>query len=136
MEWRKLKNIILLILLALNAALAVLIGGPALIDQYREQQGEQEAMRFLARKGIEFDTVQLPDPENLPPRTVLRDMEEESRIAGILLGEDAVRESRGGEVYRYTSPLGVVQFHSDGAFWAQFVPGACPVSGSGGEARG
>jgi len=134
MAWRKLKNIILLILVALNMALALMIGGPALSDRYREGKAEQAALTFLAQKGIEFGDVQPPDPGELGPKTVMRDLEEEARIAENLLGGDAVQENRGGEVYRYTSPLGVVQFHSDGAFWAQFAPSAYPVLGEASEA--
>jgi len=127
MEWRKLKNIILLILLALNLALALLIGGPALSDYYRESQADREAVAFLERKGIGFGDTMIPDPADLRPMTVDRAREEEARLARKMLGEDAMQEARGGEVYRYTSSLGVVQFHSDGSFWAQLAPGAFPT---------
>lgn len=130
MEWRKIKNIILLILLALNAALAILIGGPALSDHYREIQATQEAVAFLEHKGIQLHDIQLPDPAQFPPRTAVRDREEEARLACALLGEDTRQEARGGEVYRYTSSSGVIQFHSDGSFWAEFTPGAFPVGTS------
>lgn len=127
MEWSKLKNIILLILLGLNTALAILIGGPALSDYYRENQAAREAVAFLEQKGILLQDVQLPNPMSLPPGTVSRNREEEARLARALLGEDAQQEARGGEVYRYTSRVGVLQFHSDGSFWAELEPGAFPV---------
>lgn len=127
MEWRKLKNIILLILLGLNLALAVLIVGPSLSGYYHERQADREAAAFLEQKGIRFDSAALPDPADLMPQSVARDREEEGRLARKLLGEDAVQEARGGEVYRYTSALGVVQFHSDGSFWAQLTQGAFPA---------
>lgn len=127
MEWRKLKNIILLILLVLNGALAILIGGPALSDYYRDRQADREAAAFLKQKGILFDETVVPNPEALFPQSVVREREEEARLARKLLGESAVQEVRGGEVYRYTSDLGMVQFHSDGSFWAQLTPGSFPV---------
>ena len=127
MEWRKIKNIILLILLGLNAALALLIGGPALSDHYREIQAKREAITFLAQKGIQLDESQIPDPLQLPARTATRDREGEARVAGSLLGENTEQEARGGEVYRYTSPAGMIQFHSDGSFWAELTPGVFPV---------
>ena len=127
MQWRKLKNIILLILLALNLALAGLIGGPALSDHYHELRADREAVAFLEQKGIGFGNIDLPAPSQLVPQNVARAREEEARLARKLLGEDAVQEARGGEVYRYTSALGVVQFHSDGSFWAQLTEGAFPV---------
>ena len=127
MEWRKLKNIILLILVALNAALALLIGGPALSDHYRDIQAGREAVSFLEQKGILFGDTNLPNPEDLCAQKVEREREEEGRLARKLLGEDALQEARGGEVYRYTSDAGVVQFHSDGSFWAQLSPDAFPA---------
>lgn len=127
MEWRKLKNIILLILLALNLALAGLIGGPALSDDYRESQAGREAVAFLEQKGISLGGIVLPNPADLEPLSVTRAREEEARLARQLLGEDAVQEARGGEVYRYTSALGVVQFHSNGSFWAQLARDTFPV---------
>lgn len=127
MEWSKLKNMILFILLGLNLALALLVGGPALSDYYRENQANREAALFLEQKGIRFGDTVIPDPADLMPQSVAREREEEGRLARMLLGEDAVQEARGGEVYRYTSALGVLQFHSDGSFWAQLVPGAFPA---------
>ena len=60
MQWRKIKNIILLILLGLNLALALLIGGPALSDSYRQVQAKRDAIAFLEKKGIWLDESQLP----------------------------------------------------------------------------
>ena len=127
MEWRKIKNIILLILLGLNAALAILIGAPALADRYREAQANRDAVDFLTGKGIQLDGVQFSDPAELPARTATRDREGEARVAKALLGENTEQEARGGEVYRYTSPAGMIQFHSDGSFWAELTHGAFPV---------
>lgn len=130
MEWSKLKNIVLLILLGLNLALGILIGGPALSDRYRESQATREAVTFLEQKGILMQDTQLPDPAQLPARVVFRDREEEARLARALLGEDAQQEARGGEVYRYTGKAGVIRFHSDGSFWGQLTPGAFPIGDS------
>ena len=113
--------------MALNVALAILIGGPALSDHYRNLQADREAAAFLEQKGILFGDIVIPDPEELFPQNVEREREEEARLARELLGDDAVQEARGGEVYRYTSNRGVLQFHSDGSFWAQLVPGAFPT---------
>lgn len=127
MEWKKLKNIMLLILLGLNLALAILIGGPALSDRYREAQANRDAITFLEQKGIRLDEAQLPDPAAMPARVATRDRDGEARVAKALLGEETKQEARGGEVYRYTSPSGMLQFHSDGSFWAELTPGSFPV---------
>lgn len=131
MEWTKLKNIILMILLVLNAALAVLVGRPQLSGYYRTAQANRDAIDFLEQKGIFVAESLIPDPEDLLPQMVERDREEEARLARQLLGEDARQEVRGGEVYRYTSALGVLQFHSDGSFWAKLEVEAFPIVSTG-----
>lgn len=131
MEWRKLKNIMLIILLALNLALLGLIGGPRLSAYYRQSQADREAVAFLEQKGIGISADQIPDSQALQPQIAERDLEEEARLAGQLLGEDMIQEARGGEVYRYSSPLGALQFHSDGSFWAELDENAFPLTGSG-----
>ena len=130
MEWKKLKNIILLILVVLNVALAALIGGPAVLDYYRGLQGNRDAAAFLEGRGISLSGVTIPDPEKMPPQVVERDREAEEVLAQKILGGETLREARGGEVYRYTSNLGVLQFHSDGSFWAQLSADVFPLGDS------
>lgn len=131
MEWRKLKNIILIILLALNLALAALIGGPRLSAYTRESQAEREAVLFLEEKGIGVSLDQLPAGEEFQPLQAERDQQTEETIARALLGENTSREIQGGEVYRYASEKGLIQFHSDGSFWAEFAPDQFPLEGDG-----
>ena len=119
MEWRKLKNIILIILLALNLALAGLIGGPRLSAYARENQALREAVLFLEQKGIGVSAEVIPDAEGHQPLVARRDQHAEEELARGLLGEDALLEMQGGEVYRYVSDRGMLQFHSDGSFWAE-----------------
>ena len=131
MEWRKLKNIILIILLALNLALIGLIGGPRLSAYARESQAQREAVLFLEQKGIGLAAELIPDGEGHQPLVARRDREAEGALARLLLGEDAIQEQQGGEVYRYVSGKGVIQFHSDGSFWAELVPGQFPIEQDG-----
>lgn len=131
MEWSKLKNIVLLILLALNLALVALLGGPRLSAYYRQSQAAREAVEFLKQKGIGLSESVIPDNRQFQPQIAQRDQEEEVRLAAQLLGENVSQEARGGEVYRYTSPKGVVQFHSDGSFWAELEGQAFPLVGGG-----
>ena len=131
MEWRKLKNIILIILLALNLALAALLGGPRLDAYTRTAQAEREAVLFLEEKGIGVSLDQLPGGEELQPLQAERDQQMEEDLARALLGEETLREVQGGEVYRYVSEKGLIQFHSDGSFWAEFAPSCFPLEGDG-----
>ena len=131
MEWRKLKNIVLIILLALNLALVALLGGPRLSAYYRQTQADRAAVEFLEKKGIGVPEEIVPDTRSAQPQIAQRDQGEEARLAAQLLGEDVEQEARGGEVYRYTSPRGVLQFHSDGSFWAELEEEAFPLEGGG-----
>ena len=131
MEWRKLKNIVLLILLALDLALVALLGGPRLSAFYRQSQADREAVEFLEQKGIGLSESVIPDNSQFQPQIAQRDQEEEGRLAAQLLGENVTQEARGGEVYRYTSQKGVVQFHSDGSFWAELEERAFSLEGGG-----
>jgi hypothetical protein len=131
MEWRKLKNIILIILLVLNLALAALIGGPKLSAYARENQAQREAVLFLEQKGIGISPELIPDDEGHQPLVARRDQQGEEELARLVLGEHVLPEPQGGEVYRYTSEKGVLQFHSDGSFWAELAPEYFPVEQDG-----
>ena len=131
MEWRKLKNIILIILLALNLALIALIGGPRLSAYARENQAQREAVLFLKQKGIGLSDDLIPEGKNHQPLIARRNQQAEGETARLLLGEDAAVEEQGGEVYRYTNHKGMIQFHSDGSFWAELDPTQFPVEQDG-----
>ncbi len=131
MEWRKLKNIILLMLVGLNLSLAVLLLGPRLGDRYRVIQAEREALTFLEKKGIALDEDMVPDPAALPPQVVERDLEAEARMAAQLLGETVTVTTSGGGVYRYAAEAGVLQAHGDGTFWARLRSTDFPLTGEG-----
>lgn len=133
MAWRKLKTIILIMLLALNGALLVLVGGPRVTDYYRHNQARRDAVTFLAEKGIALAEEDIPETEKLTAQILERDLTAEAQAAKSLLGDGAEQVAVGGEVYRYDSPAGSVQFHSDGVFWAELEPGRFPVEGDGEE---
>lgn len=127
MEWSKLKNIILLILLITNGFLLYFVVREA-AQEYRFQASAREnAIAFLEGKGVQVAQEQVPRRIGLQPQTARRDLERESALAAALLGGTVRAEARGSEVYRYWNDSGWLQFHSDGAFSAQFTPGTFPV---------
>ena len=131
MEWRKLKNIILIVLLALNLALAGLIGGPRISAYARQGQAQREAVLFLEQKGIGVTEEIIPAGEVHQPLVAQRNLQAEGELARLVLGDEVVPEQQGGEVYRYVSGKGVIQFHSDGSFWAELAPEHFTVDGDG-----
>ena len=117
MEWSKLKNIILIMLAAVNLCLLFFVVQREWRDSANQRQNRQQAVDFLTDRGIQIHEGQLPDDQMVPrPQTVERDQEEESRLATQLLGEDVVVQARGAGVYRYQNGAGALQFHSDGFF--------------------
>ena len=127
MEWPKLKNIILLILVFTNLCLLIFVVQRELRDSQLQRQARREAIRFLEDRGVWVDEEQVPQRMELASQTVERDLERESQLAAALLGQDVLAEDRGAGVYRYANDTGSIQFHSDGSFSAQFSAGAFPL---------
>ncbi len=127
MAWSKLKNIILLLLVLTNLFLLFFVFQKEFQEDQMERRARESAISFLRERGIQVEEEQIPRTMDLAPQTVERDRAREEAIAAALLGEQMGVESRGGEVYRYDSAKGAVQFHSDGAFSAEFAPGVFPL---------
>lgn len=131
METPKLKNIILIILVIANLCLLALVARGEWKGDYLRWQTRTEAIDFLSRKQVQVEEKIIPNEMDLLPGRVERDLEQEGRLAVQLLGGPVERENRGAGVYRYENDLGFIQFHSDGAFQAEFVQGAFPAGEDG-----
>ena len=124
MEWPKLKNIILLILLLVNGFLLVLVG-----TRYTESvQYERTALELtlvrLEARGIRVEADRLAPAGDLLPLTVERDPERELRLAQALLGGEAVQaDNRGGGLYLYQNGSGVVNVRAGGELSAELTDG-------------
>ena len=125
MEWPKLKNIIIILLACVNLFLLVLA-----LHREHESQGYSESAREDAITvlwnacRIELDRDLLPEDMTHPVMVVERDPELERQQAAVLLGE---LSDDGGDAMRYEGALGTAQFYINGAFSAEFHPGAYPV---------
>lgn len=127
LEWSKVKNIILLILLLVN----VLLLGQTVGQERQSRQYRQEALdgavEALRQQGYEVDMSALADERDLVPLSAERDRESEERLAQALLGpvsrtEDGVRTS-------YQGAGGSCWFRGDGSFSFIFELGTYPLSG-------
>ena len=122
MEWRRLKNIIILILLLVNGFLLVLVGarrGEAL-------QYDREALEYtigaLGSRGISVDTNSLSPSKTLSPLGMDRDLDAELKLAQALLGQGSVQaENRGGGLYRYENGNGGLTVRSGGELSAEMA---------------
>ena len=124
MEWPRLKNIILLILLLVNGFLLVLVG-----TRYTESvQYERTALELtlvrLEARGIRVEADGLASAGDLAPLTVERDPDRELRLAQALLGGEAVQaDNRGGGLYLYQNSGGAVSVRAGGELSAELAGG-------------
>lgn len=123
MEWSKIKNIILLILLGLNLFLLVIVASQELQAHQFRREARAEAVELLERNGIAVDPDRLPPDTSLPVQVLEEEESGTDALARALLGEDAVRQS-GGVRQVYTSPLGEMEAFSTGRFAADLTAGA------------
>lgn len=127
MAWPKIKNIIILMLLVTNLCLLAFVGWREIRDWQLQDKALEQAVSFLAERGIQVDERIVPRSAELPPMGMERDLEEEQTLAAALLGDGLTREERSGEVYVYEGERGLLQCHSSAEFWADFQSGAFPV---------
>ena len=72
MEWSKLKNVILLMLLCVNAILLLLVGSQARVSTRYQEETKEAALSVLEQGGISFLLDELPDDLTLPVVAVTR----------------------------------------------------------------
>lgn len=123
MSWSKIKDIIILILLAVNLCLSVFtMNRQTQMDQL-QRQPRSEAIAFLKSRDIQIEDHTVPERMTLKPMQVTRNVQQEEELAAVLLGGTVSSDIRGGGVYRYFNDQGSVQFHSNGEFSARFSHG-------------
>ena len=114
MEWHRLKNIIILILLLLNGFLLMLVWGRRNEAARYDRTALENTVEVLAGRGIEIDPEGLSDPGALPPLSLERDPEAEQKLVRALLEEAVEADNRGGGLYLYRGTLGEVSVRAGG----------------------
>lgn len=87
MAWPKIKNIIILMLLVTNLCLLAFVGWREIRDWQLQDKALEQAVSFLAERGIQVDERIVPRSAELPPMGMERDLEEEQTLAAALLGD-------------------------------------------------
>ena len=132
MEWPKLKNIVILILLLANLFLLVMVVTQEHGAVQYQEQALTNTISVLERNGIQIDRGQIPSELELSPMTVEREQESEDDLAAALLGSCSVSDLGSGR-YAYQSARGSAEFRSNGSFWFTFADGVQSVEADGGE---
>ena len=123
MEWPKLKNIILLLLVCVNVCLLLLAGLQGSRSARYEEETRQAAIDVLEQNGITFGPERLPADTQLRPLTVTRDRESEAQVAQTLLGS-AERQGENEVRQLYVGEGGTAEFSMNGTFSVSLQPGA------------
>ena len=119
MEWSKLKNIIILLLVLVNGFLLVLVAMGREETQRYQASALAQAVEVLERGGIQVSQEGLEDAQGLSPQWMERDLEREGALARALLGETAEPENQGGGLYTYRGDRGEVNLRAGGAVSAR-----------------
>ncbi len=126
MEWAKLKNFIILVLLMVNGFLLVLVWSRREESVRYERLALEQTAQVLERGGIQVELSALPELDGLAPLAAERDVEREARLVRALLGEEVQGDNRGGGLYLYRSGAGEVSVRTGGELSAE-------LSGSAGQ---
>lgn len=127
MEWPKLKNVILLILLMANFFLLALMGVRTWNAAQYESAARSDTLEILARNGLFMEEAVLPKDAILSTASVSRDRANEASVLSELLGP-VTETALGGGQFNYAGPLGQAQIRSRGEFSISLQPGAYPLS--------
>lgn len=123
MEWPKLKNIIILILLLVNVFLLVLVGSRRGEALRYDREALERTLEVLEAQGIRADPDRLSPAGDLPPLTAERDLEREAQLARALLGGGVEQDNRGGGLYLYRSGAGELSIRAGGELSADLSDG-------------
>lgn len=118
MEWPKVKNIIIVILLLVNGFLLILVGGQWYKARAYQKNALTGAAAVLEQNGIQVSGEALEKAgEGTPvPVTVARSESREGAVVRALLGNDAICTDRSGGLYVYAGSGGSAILRANGDF--------------------
>lgn len=128
MEWSKIKNIILLLLLLVNALLLALLATRSLAARQTAREAWRDCISVFEKNGITLGLDEAPEGEGLAPLRAERDKTAEIAVAASFLGEVTVSEPGGG-VFLCNGALGEASFRAGGEFSVTLEGGALSADG-------
>ena len=121
MEWSKVKNIIILILLLVNGFLLVIVGARMGEVRRYEKSAMDQAVQVLGKNGIQIGGQTVRAAEGLTTQTLERSPAAEMELACGLLGEEVVSHNQGGGLYTYQGNRGTVSIRGGGRISVQMT---------------
>ena len=130
MEWSKIKNIILLILLVLNGILLVMALQQELEQRQDASASLTQVLQALEKNGITVSRSILPEEKELPTLLVEQEnLQTPPKQAQALLGHCSWEDEGGSVRLVYTGAAGRLETFSNGRFSAEFNPGEMMLNG-------
>lgn len=114
MEWRRVKNLTILILLIVNAALLILVIARRNESLRYEQSALARTISVLEQNEIALSERDILSKTGVQPRMTERSVSGEQVMVSALLKEDVEGENLGGGLYTYRTGRGQVSFRAGG----------------------
>ena len=139
MQWDKVKNVLIGILLAVNLFLVGSLGAKLWQNWERVDELEANLRTLTAGYGVSLSaSFELPQDKVLPILSLDRSRTDEEAVAQAMLGEDAERTEREDGTVRFENDAGYVEWRADGKVRADWrflrrsgrAAGVCRPGGS------
>ncbi len=135
MEWSKLKSIIIVMLLLVNAFLLVLVMQREGSEIQHAEESKQQVIALLEENGISFRPENLPADISFSMLEITRVRDREDAMAQSLLGDAVKQDNMSGISASYLSDAGSADFFSTGKFSLTFSAEGAPLDGMTTEAH-
>jgi hypothetical protein len=119
-EAGKIKNIIIIILAALNLSFLAVIVLDLNETRYAEIREKTELVSFFDANGIYIDADVIPGEVTAGNFYLTRDLSQEKNIINVLLGQ-AEPQDQGGNIFYYENENGSAFFRNNGEFEINFA---------------
>lgn len=122
MQWDRVKNILIGILLAVNLFLLCSLGAKFWQNWQRADELEANLRALTENYGVSLtEAFELPQDKVLPTLSLDRSRADEEAVAQRMLGEDADRTEREDGTVRFESEAGYAEWRADGTVRAACV---------------
>ena len=132
MQWDKVKNILIAILLTINLFLLGNLAVRGWQSHRRTSELEANLRTLVSARGMQLDTAfSFPEDITLPELSLDRSRADEEKIAAAMLGEHAERTEQEDGTVRFESDRGTLEWQADGNVQADYtLTESAPTSAS------
>ena len=122
MQWDKVKNILIAILLTINLFLLGNLAVRGWQSHRRTSELEANLRTLVSARGMQLDTAfSFPEDITLPELSLDRSRADEEKIAAAMLGEHAERTEQEDGTVRFESDRGTLEWQADGNVQADYT---------------